>query len=112
MNHSVFIYPNCATNANYTAYNIRCTAVRLWASRLVGNTHPVTPMAPASSSTNYLQRGYVPFSGNPAEFHGWASLFGSIMYEADVGKVMSGTEKAPEAPADSTETTAAAFEKD
>ena len=34
------------------------------------------------------------------------------MYEADVGKVMSGTEKAPEAPADSTETTAAAFEKD
>ena len=32
-------------------------------------------MASASSSTNYLQRGYVPFSGNPVEFHGWASLF-------------------------------------
>ena len=35
-----------------------------------------------------------------------------MMYEADLGKVLSGTEKAPEAPADSTETAAAAFEKD
>ena len=34
------------------------------------------------------------------------------MYEAGLGKVMSGTEKAAEAPADSTETAAAAFEKD
>ena len=35
-----------------------------------------------------------------------------MMYEADLGQVMSGTEKAPEAPGDSTETAAAAFEKD
>ena len=34
------------------------------------------------------------------------------MYEAGLDKVMSGTEKAPEAPADSAETVAAAFEKD
>ena len=34
------------------------------------------------------------------------------MYEGGLGKVMSGTEKAPEAPTDSTETAAAAFEKD
>ena len=34
------------------------------------------------------------------------------MYEAGLGKVMSGTEKAPEAPADRTETAAAALEKD
>ena len=34
------------------------------------------------------------------------------MYEVGLGKVMSGTEKASEAPADSTETAAAAFEKD
>ena len=54
----------------------------------------------------------MPWSGNPAEFHGWASLFRSIMHEAGLGKVMSGTEKAPEAPADSAETAAAAFEKD
>ena len=69
-------------------------------------------MASASSSTNYLQREYVPFSGNPAEFHGWAFLFRSIMYEAGLGKAMSGTEKASEAPVDSTETAAAVFEKD
>ena len=68
-------------------------------------------MASASSSTNYLQRGYVPWSENPAEFHGWASLFRSIMYETGLGKVMSGTEKVHEAPADSTDTAAAAFEK-
>ena len=68
-------------------------------------------MASGSSSTNYLQRGYVPWSGNWAEFHGWASLFLSIMHEAGLDKVMSGTEKAPEAPADSTETAAADFEK-
>ena len=35
-----------------------------------------------------------------------------MMYEADLGKVLSGTEKAPEAPADSEETAAASFEKD
>ena len=70
-------------------------------------------MASASSSTNYLQReGYVPFSGNPVEFHGWASHFRSIMYEAGLGKVTSGTEKAPEAPADSTEMASTAFDKD
>ena len=34
------------------------------------------------------------------------------MREAGLGNVTSGTEKAPEAPADSTETAAAAFEKD
>ena len=34
------------------------------------------------------------------------------MYKAGLGKVVSRTEKAPEAPADSTETAAAAFEKD
>ena len=33
------------------------------------------------------------------------------MYKAGLGKVVSRTEKAPEAPADSTETAAAAFEK-
>ena len=33
------------------------------------------------------------------------------MHEAGLDKVMSGTEKAPEAPADSTETAAADFEK-
>ena len=69
-------------------------------------------MASASSSTNYLQRGYVPFSGNPAEFHGWASLFRSIVYEAGLGKVISGTERALEAPADCTETAAADCEDD
>ena len=35
-----------------------------------------------------------------------------MTYEADLGQVMSGTEKAPEAPGDSTETAAAAFEKE
>ena len=54
----------------------------------------------------------MPWSGNPAEFRCWASLFRSTMYEVGLGKVMSGTEKASEAPADSTETAAAAFEKD
>ena len=34
------------------------------------------------------------------------------MYEAGLGKVISGREKAPEAPADSEETAAASFEKD
>ena len=34
------------------------------------------------------------------------------MYEAGLGKVMSEGENAPEAPADSTETSAAALEKD
>ena len=53
----------------------------------------------------------MPWSENPAEFHGWASLFRSIMYETGLGKVMSGTEKVHEAPADSTDTAAAAFEK-
>ena len=28
ISHSVFIYLNCATNANYAVYNSRCTAVR------------------------------------------------------------------------------------
>ena len=68
-------------------------------------------MASASSSANYLQRGYVPWSGNPAEFHCWASRFRSMMYEAGLSKVMPGTEKAPEAPADSTETAAAVLRK-
>ena len=54
----------------------------------------------------------MPFSGNPAEFHGWASLFRSITYEPGLGKVLSGTKKALEAPSDCTETTAAAFEND
>ena len=66
-------------------------------------------MASTSSSTNYLQRGYVPFSGNPAEVHDWASLLRSMMYKDGLGKVISRTEKAPEAPADSAETAAAAF---
>ena len=47
---------------------------------------------------------------NPAEVHWWASLFRSIMCDAGLGKVMSGTEKVPEPPADTTETGAAAFE--
>ena len=29
LNHSVFIYPNCDTNVNYTAYNSPCIVVRL-----------------------------------------------------------------------------------
>ena len=69
-------------------------------------------MASTSSSTNYLQRGYVPFSGNPAEVHDWASLLRSMMYKDGLGKVISRTEKAPEAPANSAETVVAAFEKD
>ena len=52
----------------------------------------------------------MPCSGNPAEFRGWASTVRSMMYEAGLGKVMSGTEKATEASAGGTETPAAAFE--
>ena len=68
MNHSVFICPNWATNANNTAYNSRCTAFMPGDSRLVSSRHRVTPIPSASSSTNYLKQGYVQISGNPAEF--------------------------------------------
>ena len=54
----------------------------------------------------------MPSSGNLTEFHGWAPLFRSIMYEPVLGKFITGTEKAPVAPAGSTETAAAAFEKE
>ena len=47
--------------------------------------------------TNHLQRGYAPFDENPAHFHGWQSLFWSLMHEAGLGKVLSGVETAPAA---------------
>ena len=50
----------------------------------------------ASLSNNYLKQGYVPFRGDPAEFHSWATLMSSIMYEQGLGKVMTGIDKAPE----------------
>lgn len=52
-------------------------------------------MASASYSTNHLQRGYVSFSGNAEDFHGWVSLSRSLMYETGLGKVMSGAKTAP-----------------
>ena len=48
-------------------------------------------------ASNPLQRGYVPFSGDAAEFHGWVTLMSSIMYESDLGNVMHGDETAPAA---------------
>ena len=50
----------------------------------------------SSSSNNYLKQGYVPFRGDPVEFHSWATHMRSIMYEQGLGKLMTGIEKAPE----------------
>ena len=66
-------------------------------------------MAPASQTTNHLQRRHAPFGGNPAHFHGSVSLFRSLMYEAGL-KVMSGTETAPADLADGTPGNVAAQE--
>ena len=56
------------------------------------------------SSGNIFKQGYVPLNRYPNEYHRWSSLFRSIMYEeTGLGEVMSGTEKAPEAPVDGTE---------
>ena len=64
----------------------------------------------STSSANFFKQGYVPFSGNPNEYHRWSSLFRSIMYETGLGEVMSGTETAPEAPVDGTADAVAAYE--
>ena len=60
-------------------------------------------MASSSSNNYYLKQGYVPFRGDPAEFHSWATLMRSIMYEQSLGKVMSGMETAPEVRAETSE---------
>ena len=65
-------------------------------------------MASSSSSNTYLKQGYVPFRGNPSEFHSWATLMRSIMYEQNLGRMMTGTETAPEVREDATETERAA----
>ena len=49
----------------------------------------------SSAQSNHLQRGYVAFSGDAAQYVGWISLMRALMYEADLGRVMSGAEKAP-----------------
>ena len=61
---------------------------------VVGKLHRV--MA-SFHTTNHLQRGYAPFDGHSAHFHGWHSIFRFLMHEADLGKVMSGVETAPAA---------------
>ena len=71
----------------------------------------VTPMASASSASNFLQQGNVAFSGNSAEYHGWVSLFRSIMYDVGLGRVMSGSETALEPPRESPWEAARAFAK-
>lgn len=48
-----------------------------------------------AQSSNHLQRGYVPFSGDPAEFSGWVMLTRSLMSEAGLSRIMSGVETAP-----------------
>ena len=48
-------------------------------------------------ASNPLQRGYVPFGGDAAQFHGWFTLMSSVMYESDLGNVMHGDETAPAA---------------
>lgn len=45
-----------------------------------------------------MQRGFVFFGGDAARFPGWVSLTRSLVYEAGLGKVMSGVEEAPEPP--------------
>ena len=62
----------------------------------------------SSSSNNYLKQGYVPFRGDPAEFHSWATLMRSIMYEQGLGKVMTGIETAPEVRTETSENERAA----
>ena len=69
-------------------------------------------MASSSSASNFLKQGYVPFSGNSAEYHGWVSLFRSIMYDVGLGRVMSGSETAPEAPRESSPEAARQFAKE
>ena len=59
-------------------------------------------------SNNYLKQGYVPFRGDPAEFHSWATLMRSIRYEQSLGKVMTGIEKAPEVRTETSENERAA----
>ncbi|CAB1115932.1 unnamed protein product [Ectocarpus sp. CCAP 1310/34] len=63
-------------------------------------------------SLNHLQRGYVPFSGDPAQFEGWVTLTRSLMSEAGLSRVMSGAEIAPAPlPAGATDTQIAGHEK-
>ncbi|CAB1110564.1 unnamed protein product [Ectocarpus sp. CCAP 1310/34] len=60
------------------------------------------------NATFYLQRGYVPFSGNAAEFSGWVTLTRSLLFEAGLHKILSGAETAPN-PLEEGATSAAAF---
>ena len=62
----------------------------------------------SSSSNNYLKQGYVPIRGDPAEFHRWATLMRSIMYEQGLRKVMTGIETAPEVRTETSENERAA----
>ena len=50
----------------------------------------------------------MPFRGDPAEFHSWATLMRSIMYEQGLGKVMTGIEAAPEVRTETSENERAA----
>ena len=55
-------------------------------------------MASTAQPSNHLQRGYVPFSGDAAQFQGWVALMRSLMSEAGLSRIMSGAETAPETP--------------
>ncbi|CAB1113561.1 unnamed protein product [Ectocarpus sp. CCAP 1310/34] len=65
-----------------------------------------------AQSLNHLQRGYVPFSGDPVRFEGWVTLTRSLMSEAGLSRVMSGAEIAPAPlPAGAIDTQIAGHEK-
>ena len=100
-NHFVFIYHNCATNADYGAYDSRC-AVRSSASRVLGNLHRVTHGVRLSSHQPRPARicAVWPKFGALSWLGGTLPI--SFMYEAGLGNVMSGTETAPAPLADGT----------
>ena len=41
------------------------------------------------------EKGTLPFNGTPSQYHGWVTLQRSLMYEEELGKVMSGVETPP-----------------
>ena len=45
-----------------------------------------------ASSNSHLQRGYVPFNGEPGEYPGWVVLTRSLLGEAGLSHVLSGTD--------------------
>ena len=81
--------------ADREPYSSLSTPVRSLASRLVVNTHRVKHHGVLL--VQQLPKARVrALSRNPAEFHSWATLMRSIMYEQGLRKVMTGIETAPE----------------